>query len=123
MDINDKFENMPVLAIFFLILADFIAYFYLFLKIYRVLCFSKITFDQLPMLNPYKWPLSLIRVTTMPYFRFWGKVLPNLRFGKGAYDVSTILALEMLSCVISICANARGFSLEEAQRVLTDYTS
>jgi hypothetical protein len=115
--------QIPILANLFIFLADFISYFFIILKIYRVLCFSKITFDQLPLLNPYKWPLSMVRVSTAPYFRFWGKLMPNLKFGKGSYDVSAILGLEMLSCIISVCTQCRGLCLSEAQSIIVENMS
>nr|AIM52782.1 putative protein Ycf19 [Ochromonas sp. CCMP1393] len=121
--LTDSHENMPILAAFFLFLADFITYFHVILKVYRILCFSKITCDQMPLLNPYTWPFSMIRVSTAPYFRFWGKVLPNLKFGNGSYDVSAILGLEMLSGMISVCSYCRSISLQEAQRVILESSS
>lgn len=107
-----------VIAYVLLLMADLIGYCYLLLKVYRILCFSKITFDQLPVLNPYKWPLSLIRVVTEPYFRFWSKLLPNLRLGKVSYDVSAILGLEVLTCLIAVILEFRLFALEEVQNIL-----
>jgi hypothetical protein len=112
-------EFNTLYAYLFILLADLVGYLFLLLKIYRILCFSKITFDQLPILNPYKWPLSLIRITTKPYFNLWAKILPNLKIGKVSYDVSAILGLEMLSCIISFSLQLRGFSLAEAQRIIS----
>ena len=111
-------EFTLVIGYMMLLFADFLGYFYLILKIYRILCFSKITFDQLPLLNPYKWPLSLVRITTKPYFRFWSKMLPKLKLGKAAYDMSAILGLEMLSIMISCMLQFRAFVLLEVQQFL-----
>ena len=86
-----------------LLFSDLCAYSYTLLKVYRVLLFSKVTFDQLPLLNPYVWPLSFFRVVTNPYFRFWFKLLPNLRFGRVSYDISTIFGLEVLGTFIYLC--------------------
>jgi hypothetical protein len=109
-----------VIVYCYLFFADLISYMYLLLKIYRVLCFSKITFDQLPLLNPYKWPFSFIRIVTKPYFKFWSKLLPNLRIGSGSYDISAIVGLEMLSTLISISYKFRLLSLAEAQRIVVE---
>lgn len=100
---------------FYLFLIDLLGYIYLMLKIYRVICFSKITFDQLPLLNPYTWPFSLIRVITRPYFRFWSKLLPNLKIGKFSYDVSGILGLEILSCILAAILQLRTYGLSQIQ--------
>jgi hypothetical protein len=111
-------ETNGLLAYLFILFGDLIGYLYLLLKVYRVLCITKITFDQFPVLNPYKWPLSLIRVTTKPYFKFWSIILPNLKFGKSSFDVSSILGLEMLSSLINFSFHFRAFVLAEAQRIM-----
>lgn len=113
----DRARLMIYMYVFF---ADLISYMYLLLKIYRVLCFSKITFDQLPIINPYKWPFSFIRIVTKPYFKFWSKLLPNLKIGSGSYDISAIIGLEMLSTLISVSYKFRLLSLREAQRVILE---
>lgn len=91
--------------------SNFLYYFLIFLKFYRVLCFSKITFDGLPMINPYIWPFSIFRILTKPYFKFWKKTFPNLQSGRGAFDVSLILALEVLSAIIYFLSQVRLFLL------------
>ena len=118
--ISQTIEMAPFFANFFLLIADLTGYIYVLIKIYRVLCFSKITFDQLPMFNPYTWPFSVIRIITQPYFKFWSKLLPNLKLGKISYDVSAILGLELLSGLLFLCSQLRILGLIEAQRVLND---
>jgi hypothetical protein len=100
-------EHVTLVAGFYIIAADFMNYFYLFLKIFRVILYSKLTFDQMPTCNPYMWPFSVFRVSTQGYFRLWNKLLPNLRVGGGAYDISTIVGLEFTSCIINICYDIR----------------
>lgn len=118
--ITDNLETSRLFANLLILFGDLIGYFYVLIKIYRVLCFTKITFDQLPMFNPYKWPFSIIRIITQPYFKFWAKLLPNLRLGKVSYDVSAILGLEVLSGLLLFCSQIRMFGLLEAQRILAD---
>jgi len=101
-----------------LFFADSISYFYLILKIFRVLCFSKLTFDQIPLFNPYKWPFSFIRIVTKPYFEFWSQVLPNLRFGSSSYDISSIIGLEMLSTLITLLYKIRLIILMAAKKII-----
>jgi len=105
------------------LLSDLIACLYTLLKIYRILCFSKITFDQLPLLNPYKWPISFFRVVTRPYFKFWQKLLPSLRLGKVSYDVSTILGLEALSSLIFLSLQLRAVTFSEAEKIISTIAS
>jgi hypothetical protein len=111
-------ELIKFLAYLLMLLSDVIAYTYTLLKIFRILCFSKITFDQLPLVNPYKWPISFFRVVTMPYFRLWSKLLPTLKFGKGSYDISTIIGLEALGSLISLSIHLRIMVFIEAQNLL-----
>jgi len=101
-------------------ISDCIGYIYLLLKIFRIFCFTKITLDQLPFFNPYKWPISLIRIITKPYFKFWSKLLPNLKLGKVSYDVSSILGLEVLSGLIYLSLQFRTVGLIEAQHMILE---
>jgi hypothetical protein len=88
------------------------------LKVYRTLCFSKITFDSLPTINPYIWPFSIFRVLTQPYFRFWSKIFPTIRSGKSSFDVSLIFGLEALSTLTYFLTQLRILSLQEASKLL-----
>ena len=116
-------EFAKFVAYLLILMADLIAYSYTLLKIFKVLCFTKITFDQLPLLNPYKWPLSIFRVITKPYFQFWSRLLPSLKLGKVSYDVSTILGLEAISCLISFSVHLRVAAFLEAQNILSSLSS
>jgi len=55
------------------------------------------TFEWLPMINPYIWPFSIFQVLTGPYFRFWAKILPTVKFEKSSLEVSGIIALEAIN--------------------------
>jgi len=120
--ITENSENLYITAQILIFLSDFIAFFYILLKVYTILCFSKITFDQLPILNPYKWPFSFFRIATKPYFKFWSKTLPNLRLGKISYDVSAILGLQVLSSSLYLCLQLRTFTFVEAQKIISQLT-
>lgn len=102
-----------------LLLSDLSAYVYTLLKIYRILLYSKVTFDQIPLLNPYKWPFSFFRIITQPYFKLWNKLLPNLRMGNAAYDVSTIIGLEAISSIISFSLHFRAATFVQAETILS----
>ena len=82
---------------FSILLVNLIAYFYVLIKFFKVLCYSKMTFEWLPMINPYIWPFSMFQVLTGPYFRFWAKILPTVKFEKSSLEVSGIIALEALN--------------------------
>ena len=113
-------ENIRFIAYILVLISDLVAFLYTLLKIYRILCYSKITFDQLPILNPYKWPFSFFRIITKPYFKFWGNRVPSLKLGKVSYDVSSIVGLEMLSSLIYCSLQLRTMLFLEAQRMLLE---
>ena len=88
---------------FSIFLLNFISYLYILLKFYKVLCYSKMTFEWLPMVNPYVWPFSLFHVLTSPYFAFWSKILPSIKLDKSSVEISGIIALEALNSLIYFC--------------------
>jgi hypothetical protein len=61
------------------------------------------TFEWLPMVNPYVWPFSLFHVLTSPYFGFWSKILPSIKLDKSSVEISGIIALEALNSLIYFC--------------------
>lgn len=85
------------LSVFLLNMAS---YSYIFVKFFKVLCYSKMTFEWLPMINPYVWPFSVFQVITGPYFSFWSKVLPSIKLDKSSLDISGVIALEVLNSLI-----------------------
>jgi hypothetical protein len=106
------------LWLYFLIAFGNITYYFIFfIKVYKTLCFSKITFEALPTINPYMWPFSIFRLLTRPYFRFWENVFPPVPLGKTAFHFSVIFALETLSAIIYVISKIRGFALTEAMNL------
>jgi len=93
-------ENITINDLFLSVAFNSIYYIVIFLKFYRVLCLTKLTFDGLPMINPYVWPFSVFRVLTQPYFTFCEKIMPNVRLGKSSFEISTLLGLQGLSSAI-----------------------
>jgi uncharacterized protein YggT (Ycf19 family) len=104
---------------FSVFLLNFTAYLYIFLKFFKVLCYSKMTFEWLPMINPYIWPFSVFQVITGPYFYFWSKVLPSIKLDKSSVEISGIVALEVLNSLIYFCVRFTNLLitlLEEAEK-------
>jgi hypothetical protein len=93
-------EGAQWLSVFLL---NVTSYLYIFLKFYKVLCYSKMTFEWLPMINPYIWPFSMFQLLTGPYFSFWSKVLPSVKMDKTSIEISGIVALEVLNSLIYFC--------------------
>lgn len=105
------------LAVFFL---NAVSYLYIFIKFYKVLCYSKMTFEWLPMINPYVWPFSIFHVLTGPYFAFWSKILPTIKFERSSVEISGIIALESLNSLIYFCVKATNqliLVLEELEKI------
>ena len=98
MDVTDVFiHELSVLLI------NVVSYLYILLKFYKVLCYSRMTFDWMPMINPYIWPFSFFQLMTGPYFAFWSKILPNLKLEKSSIEISGIVGLEALNALIYFC--------------------
>ena len=89
--------SLSFIHYFCLILVNLIAYLYVVIKFFKVMCYSKMTFEWLPMINPYLWPFSVFQVLTGPYFRLWSKLLPTVKFEKSSLEVSGIIALEAIN--------------------------
>lgn len=87
-------------------LVNIISYLYIAVKFFKVLCYAKLTCEWFPMLNPYNWPFSFLQTITNPYFRFWSKVLPSLKFKKSSVEISGIIALEALNAIIYFCVRS-----------------
>jgi hypothetical protein len=118
---NQEFSLLvPYLLIF---LGNALYYLLFLLKFYRIMCFSKITFDGLPMINPYVWPFSIFRVLTQPYFKFWSKIFPTFKSGKSSFDISLILALEGISALIYFLTQVRVLMLIEAASLISKISS
>jgi len=75
------------------------------LKLYTLLLFTKIVFDQLPLFNPYLFPFSTLRYLIAPYLRIWEKVFPRLKIGPINLDISVLLGLEFLHWIDYILIN------------------
>ncbi len=81
-------------------LVEFTSLIYIFGRFYKGLIFTKLLFDQLPLFNPYKWPLSMVRIITEPWFRFWRKYFPPARLGKHGFDISGLIAFETFELLL-----------------------
>ena len=102
-------------------LVNIISYIYIAVKFFKVLCYAKLTCEWFPMLNPYNWPFSFLQTITNPYFKFWSKILPSLKFKKSSVEISGIIALEALNAIIYFCVRAVNLlviSLEQMDKVL-----
>lgn len=104
---NTNQPNLELLFFIYVSLNNLIFYFILLLRFYCLLCFTKVTVDSLPMLNPYIWPFSVFRVLTQPYFSFWSKVLPSIKVANAGFDISIIMAIEILNLIIFLLNKCR----------------
>lgn len=116
-------NNITLQIIHFLsvFLVNAISYLYIFIKFYKVLCYSKMTFEWLPIINPYIWPFSLFQVLTVPYFSFWAKIFPSIKFENSSLEISGIIALEALNSLLFFCVRSTHSLitiLEETEKLL-----
>mgnify|MGYP000388371113 CR=1 FL=1 len=95
--------------LFFSVLLDIVGYIYMGLRFFKLLCYSKMTFDWLPMINPYIWPFNIFRILTKPYFTWWARNLPSIKSTSSSIEVSAIIALEVLNSLIYFCVQFTGF--------------
>ena len=104
-----------------ILLLNLTSYAYIGLKFFKVMCYSKLTFEWLPMINPYVWPFSRFQVLTASYFRLWSKILPPIKFEKSSVEISAIIALEALNSIIYFCvrfSNILISILEETEKTI-----
>ena len=119
---NFLFQNQLTLQFihyFSIFLVNFVSYIYIFIKFYRVLCYSKMTFEWLPIINPYRWPFSFFQILTEPYFAFWAKIFPSVRFENSSVEISAIVGLEALNSLIYFCVRLTNILivlLEETEK-------
>jgi hypothetical protein len=74
------------------------------------------TFEWLPMINPY---IGLVFFRdNRSIFRFWSKVLPSIKLDKSSVEISGIVALEVLNSLIYFVrfTNVLIVLLEEAEK-------
>ena len=105
-EVMANFEIMKLSMGLGVFLVNFISYLYIAVKFFKVLCYAKLTCEWFPMLNPYNWPFSFLQTITNPYFKFWSKVLPSLKFKKSSVEISGIIALEALNASVYFCVRA-----------------
>lgn len=102
-------------------LLNLISYAYILAKFYKVLCYSKMTFEWLPMINPYIWPFSVFHIVTGPYFAFWARILPNIKLDKSSIEISGIIALESLNSLIYVFIRLTTVLIEYLDRTEQDF--
>jgi hypothetical protein len=111
---NFFFQNRILIQLVYylsILLVNLISYLYIFVKFYKVLCYSKMTFEWLPMINPYLWPFSFFQILTKPYFAFWAKIFPNVKFENSSIEISGIIALEALNSLLYFCVRSAQYFL------------
>lgn len=109
MEINQLFLNisedlfLPILHSLAVFLLNVVAYYYILMKFFKVICYSKMTLEWFPMINPYSWPYSIFQTIAGPYFALWSRLLPSLRLEKSSLEISNIIALEALNSLVFLC--------------------
>ncbi len=94
-----------------LYVTDLLVFLYISIKIYRILCFSRLIFELLPLFSPYRWPISLIYTITAPYFKFCRAMMPGYRINRTSLDFAIIFGIQALSSVKTLVIFARAYLL------------
>jgi uncharacterized protein YggT (Ycf19 family) len=90
---------------FSVIIITLLSFFGYFLKIYKTLCCLRMILNWFPMINPYVWPISMVREVTDIYFSFWRLLIPKIRYGTSTIDIGMLVALEALNVSIINISN------------------
>jgi uncharacterized protein YggT (Ycf19 family) len=77
-----------------------IPFFTQYIKIFKIFCYAKIFIEWLPVINPHIWPFCIFKIITRPYFYFWQKLFPTLKYKNFSINISHIIALEFLNSLI-----------------------
>ena len=118
----DSISTVYLRYYFAITLLNIFSYAYVFLKFYKVLCYSRLTVEWLPMMNAYSWPFSVFHILTAPYFKFWSFMLPAIKLEKSSLEISSIIALEALSASLFLCVRCVNYLvivLEQAEETLS----
>ena len=95
----------PLLAITRGDVADYV---YTLMMVYLVLIFIRIIMSWIPRMPYNRWlngVLTFVTDVTDPYLNIFRRVLPPVRLGPGALDISPIVAIIVLQIVGSIVVN------------------
>jgi len=87
-------------------------------RFYKAILFTKLLFDQLPLVNPYKWPVSMVRVLAKPWFKFWRSYLPSARFGIYGFDISGLIAFEFFEFFLKLLSFLKIILLTRLETIL-----
>jgi hypothetical protein len=79
------------------LILNILIFFNFFIKLYKIICFSKIILNWLPVFNPYIWPFFYFKILTNFYFSFWKKTLKFVNRTKFAFSFSDMIAMEFLN--------------------------
>ena len=79
------------------------------LQLFRLLCYSKITLEWFPLLNPYQWPFFFVKNFTQFYFNFWSKLVPKIKLYIFSRDLSHLIAVDALLILLTICQKIYTF--------------
>jgi hypothetical protein len=88
----------------YFLIYDFLLMLHSFLRLYKVICYTKILLDQIVFINPYVWPISAFKLLAEPYFKFWIRLIPERGFRRVGVNFSVIIGFEVLNIAIQLSA-------------------
>lgn len=100
---------------FYIFFATLLFYVLFAVKFYRALCYTNLTLEGLPLINPYVWPSNVLRVYAKPYFQFWKESIPPIRINKRNFDASYLVGIEFFEGILFFITNLRKFLYAQAE--------
>ena len=92
------------------ILPDLITICIILLRFYKLLYYTKIILDQVPMVSLHRWPFSFLRIICRPYTRLSKRLLPKIKIGETILDISNIVGVEVLNKLSNILLSLKILS-------------
>lgn len=93
-----------------------ICFAYGFLRLFQLSCYTRITLEWLPFINPYNWPFWIFYTLTEYYLILFNRIFPNIKLKAGVFEISTLLGLEAVNFSLYTCT----LLLEKAGELLQE---
>lgn len=73
------------------------------LRIFQLACYTRITIEWLPFINPYTFPFWIAFSMTDPYISAFTSSFPTLNITTGIFEISILAALELINLLLAGC--------------------
>jgi uncharacterized protein YggT (Ycf19 family) len=87
-------------------------------KFFRVIILFRIIIDQLPLFNPYEWPLVVLYKLTRPFFKLIRKFVPPIIVGYNCFNITNLMAISLSGLMVKISVYIASIPYNQLQRIL-----